>query len=204
VISRDFRFLRLEPISHSGRARVGPSRRRAGPDDGSWSGPRPGLADVSSCRMVDVVPTECRVPPVQRWRWRWVECGDGETDAELAVWAAAGVMSSDRCTAGPWSGRPRRRVTSRPRSTTPPSVSSWLSCATLTRRTSSSRRSSTDRVRRSRVGTCWSTPLCGTRNYAAGTPLVAVKAALRGSSGVGVAACADPFAGEVFVDRRSG
>ncbi|RKN38147.1 inositol monophosphatase family protein [Streptomyces hoynatensis] len=38
-------------------------------------------------------------------------------------------------------------------------------------------------------------PLCGTLNYAAGTPLVAVNVALRG----GAAAVADPFAGEVFL-----
>ena len=41
-------------------------------------------------------------------------------------------------------------------------------------------------------------PLCGTVNYAAGTPLVAVNVALRGDSGVVVAASADPFLGEVF------
>lgn len=41
-------------------------------------------------------------------------------------------------------------------------------------------------------------PLCGTVNYAAGTPLVAVNVALRDGSGVLVAASADPFAGEVF------
>jgi myo-inositol-1(or 4)-monophosphatase len=40
-------------------------------------------------------------------------------------------------------------------------------------------------------------PLCGTLNYAVGTPLVAVNVALRGGSGV-VAASADPFSGEVF------
>ena len=41
-------------------------------------------------------------------------------------------------------------------------------------------------------------PLCGTLNYAAGTTLVAVNVALRTGSGVAVAACADPFTGEVF------
>jgi myo-inositol-1(or 4)-monophosphatase len=41
-------------------------------------------------------------------------------------------------------------------------------------------------------------PLCGTLNYAAGTPLVAVNVALRDPSGGTVAAVADPFAGEVF------
>jgi myo-inositol-1(or 4)-monophosphatase len=39
-------------------------------------------------------------------------------------------------------------------------------------------------------------PLCGTLNYAARTPLVAVNVALRGEPGV--AASADPFSGEVF------
>lgn len=37
-------------------------------------------------------------------------------------------------------------------------------------------------------------PMCGTLNYAAGTPLVAVNVALRG----GPAAVADPFGGEIF------
>jgi myo-inositol-1(or 4)-monophosphatase len=40
-------------------------------------------------------------------------------------------------------------------------------------------------------------PLCGTLNYAARTPLVAVNVALRGGD-ARVAAAADPFAGEVF------
>jgi len=41
-------------------------------------------------------------------------------------------------------------------------------------------------------------PLCGTLNFAAGTPLVAVNVALRTAEGVTVAASADPFAGEVY------
>lgn len=41
-------------------------------------------------------------------------------------------------------------------------------------------------------------PLCGTRNYAARTMLVAVNVALRVGSTITAAACADPFAGEVF------
>lgn len=42
-------------------------------------------------------------------------------------------------------------------------------------------------------------PICGTLNYAAGTPLFAVNVALRESDGVRVAAVADPASGEVFV-----
>jgi myo-inositol-1(or 4)-monophosphatase len=41
-------------------------------------------------------------------------------------------------------------------------------------------------------------PLCGTLNFAARTPLVAVNVALRGPVGVAVAACADPLANEIF------
>jgi myo-inositol-1(or 4)-monophosphatase len=41
-------------------------------------------------------------------------------------------------------------------------------------------------------------PLCGTLNFAAQTPLMAVNVALRTGTGVTVAACADPLAGEVF------
>ncbi|MFE9656133.1 inositol monophosphatase family protein [Micromonospora sp. NPDC006431] len=41
-------------------------------------------------------------------------------------------------------------------------------------------------------------PLCGTLNYAARMPLVAVNVALRTGAGVAVAASADPFAGELF------
>jgi myo-inositol-1(or 4)-monophosphatase len=41
-------------------------------------------------------------------------------------------------------------------------------------------------------------PLCGTRNFAAQTPLVAVNVALRSSGGVLAAASADPITGEVF------
>jgi myo-inositol-1(or 4)-monophosphatase len=41
-------------------------------------------------------------------------------------------------------------------------------------------------------------PLCGTLNYAASTPLVAVNVALREGGGVTVAVSADPFAREVF------
>jgi myo-inositol-1(or 4)-monophosphatase len=41
-------------------------------------------------------------------------------------------------------------------------------------------------------------PLCGTLNYAATTPLVAVNVALRAGDAVRVAAVADPLAGELF------
>jgi myo-inositol-1(or 4)-monophosphatase len=41
-------------------------------------------------------------------------------------------------------------------------------------------------------------PLCGTLNYAAQTPLVAVNIALRDSGNVAVAAAADPLAGDMF------
>jgi len=41
-------------------------------------------------------------------------------------------------------------------------------------------------------------PLCGTLNYAARTPLVAVNVALRTGDAITAAATADPFAGEVF------
>jgi myo-inositol-1(or 4)-monophosphatase len=41
-------------------------------------------------------------------------------------------------------------------------------------------------------------PLCGTLNFAATTPLLAVNVALREPDGVQVAAVADPLAGEVF------
>jgi myo-inositol-1(or 4)-monophosphatase len=41
-------------------------------------------------------------------------------------------------------------------------------------------------------------PLCGTNNYAAGTPPAAVNVALRAEAGIHVAASADPFSGEVF------
>ncbi|MGK5671976.1 inositol monophosphatase family protein [Micromonospora sp. URMC 106] len=41
-------------------------------------------------------------------------------------------------------------------------------------------------------------PLCGTLNYAARTPLVAVNVALRTGAGITVAAAADPLAGELF------
>lgn len=41
-------------------------------------------------------------------------------------------------------------------------------------------------------------PLCGTLNYAVSTTLASVNVALRTGSGTTVAACADPFAGEVF------
>ncbi|MFJ9366278.1 inositol monophosphatase family protein [Nocardia sp. NPDC101769] len=41
-------------------------------------------------------------------------------------------------------------------------------------------------------------PLCGTRNFAAGTPLVAVNIALRDGATVTTAAVADPFSGEIF------
>jgi myo-inositol-1(or 4)-monophosphatase len=42
-------------------------------------------------------------------------------------------------------------------------------------------------------------PICGTLNYAAGTPLFAVNVALREGDRVRVAAAADPASGEVFV-----
>jgi myo-inositol-1(or 4)-monophosphatase len=41
-------------------------------------------------------------------------------------------------------------------------------------------------------------PLCGTLNYAARTPLVAVNVALRVAAGIAAAAVADPFTGEVM------
>ncbi|MET8428004.1 inositol monophosphatase family protein [Nocardia sp. NPDC004860] len=41
-------------------------------------------------------------------------------------------------------------------------------------------------------------PLCGTRNFAAGTPLVAVNIALRAGETVTAAVVADPFSGEIF------
>ncbi|MGW4502822.1 inositol monophosphatase family protein [Micromonospora sp. NPDC004336] len=41
-------------------------------------------------------------------------------------------------------------------------------------------------------------PLCGTLNYAARTPLVAVNVALRTDAGITAAAAADPIAGELF------
>jgi myo-inositol-1(or 4)-monophosphatase len=41
-------------------------------------------------------------------------------------------------------------------------------------------------------------PLCGTANFAARTPLVAVNVALRVGEGIAAAAVADPFSGEVF------
>ena len=41
-------------------------------------------------------------------------------------------------------------------------------------------------------------PLCGTRNFAATTPLVAVNVALRADGRVLAAASADPISGEVF------
>jgi myo-inositol-1(or 4)-monophosphatase len=41
-------------------------------------------------------------------------------------------------------------------------------------------------------------PLCGTRNFAARTPLVAMNVALRGAGAVIAAASADPMGGEVF------
>jgi myo-inositol-1(or 4)-monophosphatase len=41
-------------------------------------------------------------------------------------------------------------------------------------------------------------PLCGTLNYAAGVPIVAVNAALQTEDGVIAAAVAEPFSGEVF------
>ncbi|MFE2997422.1 inositol monophosphatase family protein [Nocardia sp. NPDC059246] len=41
-------------------------------------------------------------------------------------------------------------------------------------------------------------PLCGTRNFAAGTPLVAVNIALRAGEAITAAAVADPFSGEIF------
>jgi myo-inositol-1(or 4)-monophosphatase len=49
-------------------------------------------------------------------------------------------------------------------------------------------------------------PLCGTLNFAAHTPLVAVNVALRGPAGVTAAAVADPFANEMYrvADGRAG
>lgn len=41
-------------------------------------------------------------------------------------------------------------------------------------------------------------PLCGTLNFAAQTPMVAVNVALRSGYDVRIAACADPVSGEVF------
>ncbi|MBO9520953.1 MAG: inositol monophosphatase family protein [Nocardioidaceae bacterium] len=41
-------------------------------------------------------------------------------------------------------------------------------------------------------------PLCGTRNFAAATPLAGVNVALRTGDGLTAAAVADPFTGEVF------
>lgn len=41
-------------------------------------------------------------------------------------------------------------------------------------------------------------PLCGTANFAAQTPMMAVNVALRDGSRIPAAACADPLAGEVF------
>ncbi|GAA4365818.1 inositol monophosphatase family protein [Nocardioides caricicola] len=41
-------------------------------------------------------------------------------------------------------------------------------------------------------------PLCGTKNFAAATPLMAVNVALRTPDGIVAAAVADPVAGEVF------
>jgi myo-inositol-1(or 4)-monophosphatase len=41
-------------------------------------------------------------------------------------------------------------------------------------------------------------PLCGTLNFAAGTMLASVNVALRTGDRIAVAACADPFTGEVF------
>lgn len=41
-------------------------------------------------------------------------------------------------------------------------------------------------------------PLCGTLNFAAQTPLMAVNVALRDRDGIEVGACADPLAAEVF------
>ncbi|WP_426242820.1 inositol monophosphatase family protein [Nocardioides sp. LHG3406-4] len=47
-------------------------------------------------------------------------------------------------------------------------------------------------------------PLCGTLNFAARTPLVAVNVALREGADVHVAAAAEPFSGEIFwTDGRS-
>ncbi|MGI8645857.1 MAG: inositol monophosphatase family protein [Nocardioides sp.] len=45
-------------------------------------------------------------------------------------------------------------------------------------------------------------PLCGTRNYAVRTTLVAVNVALRTPDGVLAAASIDPLSGETFWDRR--
>ena len=49
-------------------------------------------------------------------------------------------------------------------------------------------------------------PLCGTLNFAARTPLVAVNVALRTPTGVTAAAVIDPFAEEVYwmVDGQAG
>lgn len=47
-------------------------------------------------------------------------------------------------------------------------------------------------------------PLCGTRNFAVQTPLVAVNVALRAGADVAVAASADPFAGELFWTEGAG
>jgi myo-inositol-1(or 4)-monophosphatase len=47
-------------------------------------------------------------------------------------------------------------------------------------------------------------PLCGTLNFAAQTPLIAVNVALRGSGVVAAAASADPIADEVFWSDASG
>ncbi len=41
-------------------------------------------------------------------------------------------------------------------------------------------------------------PVCGTGNFAARTPLMAVNVAVRDGRGIQAAACADPLAGEVF------
>jgi myo-inositol-1(or 4)-monophosphatase len=46
-------------------------------------------------------------------------------------------------------------------------------------------------------------PLCGTLNFAAQTPLLAVNVALRTGSTVTAAAAADPLAGEIFWTDRS-
>ncbi|MFF2550313.1 inositol monophosphatase family protein [Nocardia sp. NPDC058058] len=47
-------------------------------------------------------------------------------------------------------------------------------------------------------------PLCGTRNFAAGTPEVGVNIALREGNSLKVAAVADPFAGEIFWTAGTG
>jgi fructose-1,6-bisphosphatase/inositol monophosphatase family enzyme len=53
--------------------------------------------------------------------------------------------------------------------------------------------------RGSESGRCWLVdPLCGTLNYAAGTPLAAVNVALVDSTGVVAAVSADPIAEELF------